>query len=186
VLLDDTPLPSSRKSLKGLLSRIAGWYFSFAARRPKMAGDSLAFLPEAVLPEDLAWASASATLAGAWARFAAEMERHGEAALPAVTRQLATEYIGTWHGEGLELRNGTLEEAVQPLSPKQRNAGRLVLLTALAPHQVDETVIRNFADPNSEQEKILGAISWASFAAARRIGSWLASPGRLTPACASC
>jgi hypothetical protein len=63
----------------------------------------------------------------------------------------------------------------------------LVLLTALAPHQVDETVIRSFADPKNEQEKILGAISWASFAAARRIGSWLAPSGdRLTPACASC
>jgi AhpD family alkylhydroperoxidase len=181
VLLDETPLPSSRKSLKGLLSRIAGWYFSFAARRPKLAGDSLAFLPETELPEDLAWASASAPLAGAWARFATEIERHGQAALPAETRQLATEYVGNWRGEGLEFRNGTLEDAVRPLGPEQRSAGRLVLLTALAPHQVDETVIRNFADPRNEQEKRLGAISWASFAAARRIGSWLAPRGCVAP-----
>jgi AhpD family alkylhydroperoxidase len=187
VLLDETPLPSSRKSLKGLLSRVAGWYFSFAARRPKMVGDSLAFLPDAELPADMAWASHSAPLAGAWARFAAEIERQGQAALPEATRQLASDYIGNWRGEDLELRNGTLEDAVQPLDPDQRSAGRLVLLTALAPHHVHETVIRNFADPGNEQEKILGAISWASFAAARRIGSWLAPRSdHFTQPCASC
>jgi AhpD family alkylhydroperoxidase len=187
VLLDETPLPSSRKSLKGLLSRVAGWYFSFAARRPKRAGDSLAFLPEAELPKDLSWATASAPLAGAWARFAAEIERHGQVALPEATRQLAAKTIGKWRGERLELRNGTVADVLQPLGPEQRSAGRLVLLTALAPHQVDETVIRDFANPESEQEKILGAISWASFTAARRIGSWLAPRAdRIAPACASC
>jgi hypothetical protein len=186
VLLDQTPLPSSRKSLKGLLSRIAGWYFSFAARRQKTAGDSLAFLPNAELPADMGWASPSAPLAGAWARFAAEVERQGREALPAATRQLATEYIGNWRGEGLELCNGTLEDAVQPLGYEQRGAGRLVLLTALAPHQVDERVIRGFADPRREQAKLLAAISWASFTAARRIGSWLApTRDRSRPTCAA-
>jgi AhpD family alkylhydroperoxidase len=177
VLLDETPLPSSRWWLKGFLSRIAGWYFSFAARRTKTAGASLAFLPEAELPADMAWATASETLAGAWARFALEVERQGQAALHAQTRQFAADYIGNWQGAAEELRNGTLEGAIQSLGPEQRSAARLVLLTALAPHHVDEKVVREFADPRKEQVRILGAISWASFTAARRIGA------RLAPAC---
>lgn len=131
VLLDETPLPSSRKSLKGLLSRIAGWYFSFAARRPKTPGDSLAFLPDAPLPEDLAWASTSRTLAGAWARFALEIERQGQAALPKDTRALASTVIRNLEGPANELRNGSLEAAVQPLPSDQRSAARLVLLSTL-------------------------------------------------------
>ena len=41
--------------------------------------------------------------------------------------------------------------------------------------KVDEKVICDFADPQHDQQKLLGALSWASFTAARRIGSWLAA-----------
>jgi AhpD family alkylhydroperoxidase len=177
VLLDETPLPSSREWLKGFLSRTAGWYFSFAARRAKTPGASLSFLPEAELPDDLAWAASSPTLAGAWARFALEVEQQGQASLPAETRHLATHCIGNWRGEAVEFGNGALNDAIRPLDPAQHDAARLVLLTALAPHRVDEKIVRDFADPDREQERLLGAISWASFAAARRIGSWLAPQG---------
>jgi AhpD family alkylhydroperoxidase len=180
VLLDDTPLPSSRWWLKGFLSRIAGWYFSFAARRRKTAGASLAFLPDAALPEDMAWASASAPLAGAWARFAREVEHHGEAALGKETRQLASEYVCNWRGSGDELCNGSLDLAVQSLDLDERSAGRLVLMTALAPHLVDEKTVREFADPRTDPERLLGAISWASFTAARRVGARLA-PANVCP-----
>ena len=174
LLLDDSPLPSSRPWLKPFLSRSAGWYFSFAARRPKSPGASLAFLPDAELPEDMAWASASETLAGAWARFAHEIERQGQTALPAETRSFASEFVQAWQGEAVEISRDSVEDAIQRLSPEQRSSARLVLLTAIAPHQVDDGMIREFADPGQDQEKILGAISWASFTAAWRIGSWLA------------
>jgi hypothetical protein len=105
------------------------------------------------------------------------VERQGQAALHPDTRRLAADYIGNWQGAAKELRNGTLESAIQSLGPEQRSAARLVLLTALAPHHVDEKVVREFADPRKEQVRILGAISWASFTAARRIGA------RLAPAC---
>jgi AhpD family alkylhydroperoxidase len=178
VLLDETPLPSSRWWLKGFLSRVAGWYFSFAARRPKAPGASLAFLPDAALPADMVWASASQPVAGAWARFAREVELQGEAVLGDETRQLSSEYIENWRGAANEFRNGLLEEAVQRLPLEQRNAGRLVLMTAFEPHRVDERVVRAFADPDKVPERLLGAISWASFTAARRIGA------RLAPRCA--
>ncbi|MEX0614034.1 MAG: hypothetical protein WD738_01135 [Pirellulales bacterium] len=173
VLFDDTPLPSSQRWLKPLLSRAAGWYFSFAARRPKTRGDSLGFLPDAALPADMEWAAANETVAGAWARFAQEIERQGQAALSAETRNFAVEYIGEWDGDADELDRESIEVAIAQLSPEQRSAVRLVVLTALAPHQVDEQVVRGFADPAQAQEKLLGALAWASFTAARRIGSLL-------------
>jgi AhpD family alkylhydroperoxidase len=173
VLLDETPLPSKRRWLKGLLSRIGGWYFSSAARRAKTVGASLEFLPDAELPPDMAWASASPTLAGAWARFAREVERQGQAALAAETRQFASNYIGNWRGGHAPLPNDSLEDAIQLLDAGQHSAARLVLLTALAPHKVDERIVREFEDPQQTPARILGAISWASFTAARRIGTWL-------------
>jgi hypothetical protein len=49
-------------------------------------------------------------------------------------------------------------------------------VTALSPHQVDDKTIRAFADPALEPEKLLAALSWASFTAARRIGALLHHP----------
>jgi AhpD family alkylhydroperoxidase len=175
VLLDGTPLPSSRWWLKGFLSRVGGWYFSFAARRPKAPGASLMFLPDAPLPEDMAWASASETLGGAWARFAHEIDRLGQSVLAVEVRELAANHIDECRIDLNGKTRGTVEDVIRKVTPDQRSAARLVLLTALAPHQVDDEIVRDFADPHHEQEKLLAAISWGSFTAARRIGARLAT-----------
>ncbi len=155
------------------MMRSGGWIHSFAARRPKTAGASLAFLPDVSLPEDFAWASTSPTLAGALARLAHEIEREGRASLPEETIAFASEYIQKWHGEAHGADRNSVEVAVKRLNPRQSSSARLTLLTALAPHEVDEKVIGEFVDPRQDQERLLGALSWASFTAARRIGSWL-------------
>ena len=175
-VLSGTPLPSSRPWLKPFLARSAGWYFSFAACRPKPAGTSLAFLPDAPLPDDMGWAAGNPHLAGAWARLAHEVERHGRMALGAETMDFAADYIGSRNGESLDCDPSEIEAAIGALSNAERSAARLVLLTALAPQQVDDQTIRSFVDPGREQEKFLGAIAWASFTAARRIGASLKLP----------
>jgi hypothetical protein len=152
------------------LTRLAGWYFSFAARREKMPGASLAFLPGAELPEDLAWANANEALAGAWARFAQEIERIGQSALPLEIRTFAAEHIQRWQGDMLDNRS-SIENAICSLAAEQRNAGKLVLLTAFAPQLVDDTLIREFA--GRDQKRMLGAICWTSFTVARQIGQRL-------------
>jgi len=55
-------------------------------------------------------------------------------------------------------------------------AGRLALLTALASYQVDEGIVLVFRVHFPEDDKLLGTLAWASFTAARRIGSWLLVP----------
>ncbi len=58
VLLDESPLPSTAPQWKGVLRRMAGWWFGRAMARPKPA-DPPALLPAASLPDDLRWAASS-------------------------------------------------------------------------------------------------------------------------------
>jgi len=180
VFLSETPLPSDRGALKGILKRMAGWYFSRAARRPKQAGISLTLLPAADLPADLAWAAASPTVADAFARWAAVVEEAGQETLPADVRALVRERVEAWNGESAGLSRGWVEEAIVDLDEADRSAARLALLTALASYQVDEGVIEVFRTQQPGDDKLIGATAWASFTAARRVGTWLQVPAVTT------
>ncbi|MCP4164747.1 MAG: alkylhydroperoxidase [Chloroflexi bacterium] len=108
IFLDATPLPSNRGWTKGPLKRVAGWYFSRAARRAKPAGSSLALLPAADLPLDLGWAAPSPTVAAAFARWAAVVEMAAREALPTRVRALVRERVGArarWRLGGRDARS---------------------------------------------------------------------------------
>ena len=173
IFLDETPLPSNRGRLKGTLKRMAGYYFSLAARRRKKPGTSLALLPEAELPADMGWAASSPTVAGAFARWAAVVEIAGLKALPADVRALVRAHIAAWNGETPTLSRGWVEEAVAGLADAEKPAARLALLTALAPFQIDENMIAAFRAQQPGDDKLIAATAWASFTAARRVGTWL-------------
>ena len=70
-------------------------------------------------------------------------------------------------------RPGPEEAAVACLDELDRPAGRLALLVALAPYQVDETVIPEFRDTHPSGRELLAATAWASFTATRRVAGWL-------------
>ena len=180
VFLSETPLPSNRGWLKRAFKRIAGWYFSRAARRPKQAGASLALLPAAELATDLGWAGASPTISDAFARWAAVVEEAGQEALPADVRALVRERVAAWNGEGPGLSRGWVEEAIVDLDEADQPAARLALLTALAWYQVDKGVIEAFRTQQPGDDKLIGATAWASFTAAQRVGTWLQVPA-VTP-----
>ena len=55
------------------------------------------------------------------------------------------------------------------------------VLTALASYQVDEGAIHAFRSQYQRDDKLTGAAAWASFTAARRIGSWLSHALALPP-----
>jgi AhpD family alkylhydroperoxidase len=180
VFLSETPLPSNRGWLKGFFKRLAGWYFSRAARRQKVAGTSLALLPPAELSfalptvaADLAWAAASPTVASAFARWAAVIEAAGQKTLPAETCLLVRSRVAAWNGEEPSLSRGWVEEAIARLDEAAKPAARLALLTALAPYQVDQGVIAAFRAQQPGDKALIAVTAWASFTAARRIGTWL-------------
>lgn len=176
VLLSETPLPSNRTWLKRPLKRVASLIFSRAIKRPKTAGDSLRFLPEAELPADLSWTETAPNVAGAFARFAAVVEDVGSFALSPEVRHYVEEQIYAWNGEFPEFSRSWVEQVIKELTGPPRVAVRLTLLTAIAPYQVDEEVVLAFRKSFPEDSKLLGAIAWASFTAARKIGTWLHMP----------
>ena len=78
-----------------------------------------------------------------------------------------------WDGKDLALGRHWVEEAMDGLNEKSKDIGRLVLLTALAPYQVDEGVVNAFTAHITGDDRLIGALAWGSFTTARRIGTWL-------------
>jgi len=173
VLLSDTPLPSNHPLLKGFLKRMAGLFFSRAVHRSKPLGTSLELLPESELPVDLAWAKRSPNIAGAFARFAAVVNKAGREFIPEDVRDCVVKHVQAWDGKEPGLGRHWVEEAMNGLDEKSKDIARLVLLTALAPYQVDEGVVNAFTTQITGDDRLIGALAWGSFTAARRIGTWL-------------
>ena len=173
VFLSNTPLPSDHPLLKGFLKRMAGWFFSKAIHRAKPLGTSLEFLPESELPADLAWAERSPNIAGAFARFAAVIDREGKDCIPEDVRDCVVKHVQVWDGNPPGLGRHWIEGAVNGLDDNSKDIGRLLLLTAFAPYQVDERVINAFTTHIKGDDRLLGALAWGCFTAVRRIGIWI-------------
>jgi AhpD family alkylhydroperoxidase len=173
ILLSSSPLPFTRGKPKQVSMHLAAWFFGSAIRLPKESGTSLDLLPEAALPDDMLWAQPSMPVAGAFARFTHSVEHAGSLTLSAETREAVSNIIQQWHGENPPLDNGWYEEAIAPLGVTDKAAGRLALLAALAPYRIDKTIVGEFSTHFPGDDKLLSALAWSSFAAARRVGSWL-------------
>jgi len=173
VLLSDTPLPSNHPLLKGFFKRMAGWFFSRAIYRSKSSGASLELLPDSDLPADFVWANRSPNIAGGFARFAAVVNKAGRDFIPEEVRDCVVKHVQAWDGKDPGLGRHWAEKAMSGLDEKSKDIGRLVLLTALAPYQVDDEVVNAFTTHITGDDRLLGALAWGSFTAARRIGTWL-------------
>ena len=173
VFLGETPLPSNVQCFKGILKRMAGLFFSRAIARPKALGTSLRFLSEALLPKDLYWAKPSQNVADAFARFATVIEEIGKQFICENVRFRVQEEIQNWRGKDPGLSRQWVETAISGLDKEQQAVGRVALLAAFSPYQVDRDVIHNYLKYYPDGEKLLGTIAWSSFSAARKIGTWL-------------
>jgi AhpD family alkylhydroperoxidase len=179
VFLPETPLPpgmpaAARGGAMGLFGRFMG----AAARRATEPGTSLDLLPAAPLPADVGWAAGNPTVAGAFARACAAFEAAGTRSVPEGVRDLVTGELAGWHGLPFGPSRAWVHEAVAELPEAQRPAGRLALLTALASYQVDESAIDDFRRETPDDSALVDLTSWASMAAARRVGSWNRFPGK--------
>ena len=173
ILLGPSPLPFTSGLPKKVSMRMAAWFFSGAIRLPKVPGTSLDLLPEAPLPEELFWARPSAPVAGAFARFSGAVECAGAMALSDEVRKTVNNVVEKWNGSDPGLDNGWCEEAISSLEVKDKPAGRLALLAALAPYRVNESTVHSFSADSPGDDRLISALAWSSFTAARRIGSWL-------------
>ena len=167
------PLPTA---LKGVTGRLIGAAAGKRFIRPLEPGASLAFVPQAPLPDDLSWAAASPAVSAAFAGFAQVVAEAGKVALPEPVRALVDERVGAWNGETMGMSRRWVQEAADTLAEEDRPAARLALLTALASYQVDAGVIEDFRERHPDDGSLIAAAAWASFTAARRVGAWLKLP----------
>jgi hypothetical protein len=93
-----SPFPGPR-TLRALTTRIAPWLFVRAVKRSKEAGESLRFVEQAELPEDMAWAKGSPLVASAFAGFMAAIEDEARDALGAGARAVIEARVEGWAGE---------------------------------------------------------------------------------------
>ena len=175
ILLPERLLPSGGVARK-IAGRGASLWFSRALRRPKTPGESLRLLPDAPLPPDLSWAASAPNVAAAFARWVAVVERAGADVLDPAVRAVVQARVDAWRGEDPGLSRAWVEQAVRGLDKDNRPAGQLALLTALAPYQVDDTVIHAFRERSPGDPQLLTVLAWSSLAAARRVGSWIDVP----------
>jgi alkylhydroperoxidase family enzyme len=160
--------PATRRRFKHGLGRVIGPFL----REPHPPGRSLSLLPETALPSGAGWAAGNPTVAGAVARAYAVFEAAGVRALSPAVRDLVCRRLDVWRGEETGLSREWCERLVAGLPVEDRGAGRLALLTALAAYQVDEEVVGEFRRTEPRDDRLVEAVAWASFAAARQVGHW--------------
>jgi len=127
------------------------------------------------LPDDLSWARSDPIIADAFARAAAVFDRLGGQAIPVETRRLVADRLNEWQGDEPGLSRRWVDDLIDELPTAQRQLGRFALLTALASYQIDAQIL-DAARPSPGpvgDEALVATAAWASFAAARRVGSWL-------------
>jgi AhpD family alkylhydroperoxidase len=170
------PLPPAARWAKGWVRKlVAGRYTALVSAR-RAPGESLTLLEPAELPADLPWARGNPNVAGAFARFAVTVEEAVQDALHERVRERVLERLEAWDGTdpGLGgLGQEELDAALGGIPGEERAAGRLALLTAFASYRVDGDVVAAYRARRPADSQLLGAVSWVSYVAARRVGRWL-------------
>lgn len=173
IFLERSPLPP--KVSAGARARIwpvVGKVMAGTVRRHRPPGTSLPLLPDARLPDDLSWAAGNRSVAGAYARTAAAIEAAGRRSVPDPVRALVVDELARWDGLPTGISRGWVVDAVAGLPTSDRPAGQLALLTAFASYQVDDGVIGEYRKTSPDDRSLIELTAWASFAAARQVGSW--------------
>jgi hypothetical protein len=174
VFLSEVPLPPGvPRIVLGRVMRVLGGMIRRAAREPHPPGRSLDLLPPAPVPGDLSWAADRPVVEDAFARACAAIDAAGARSVPAVVRETVMAELAGWHGEPRGPSRAWVEDIVSGLPTAHRAAGRLALLTALASYQVDQSVIDKFRLECPDDATLVELTSWASLAAARRVGGWI-------------
>jgi AhpD family alkylhydroperoxidase len=174
VFLPGSPVPAyAPPAVRGVVMKVLGRFLGGAGGRHIQPGAALGLLPAAPLPADLAWAEGNLVVGDAMARAAAAIEAAGSQFLPAPAREVVLSELAHWDGHPREASRAWAEAAIAGLPPRAQPAARLALLTALASYQVTQSDVAAFQLSQPGDEPLVSLTSWASLAAARRVGSWM-------------
>ena len=173
VFLDQTFLPGGQRA-QAVMRRAAGFAFArkvHASLQPGLAAGRLDSRP---LPEDLAWAAASAPVATALAALSDRLERSPH--LPEASRAVVNNAVQAWRGEPQPISSSWTNELTDGLPEDLRAASRLALLTSLAPHQVTDADVAAARPLLATDGSLVTALAWAAWTTARRVGGWISRP----------
>lgn len=178
IFLEDSPLPHrTPAAARGTILRTVARAMRPVAG-PPVAGASLDLLPAAPLPAGLAWAGPAPSVADALGRSVAAVG-HAAHWLPAPVRALLASALSDWDGSAPGIGSAWLDDAVAELTPGDRPAGRLALLTAFAAYRVTEQDIAAVRVHHPSDREVVELTSWAALAAAvhltARLGARLAA-----------
>lgn len=176
VFLGDSPVPVRSPPLRWLVFRISERFFARAVRGEHAPGESLAFLPTAEPPPELAWAASAPTVRSALAGWGAAIERATEGVIGEEARRKVLEHLAGWRGEPAPLGSEWIEEALEGLDSTERPAASLAFLAARAPYRVGAEEVETFRRLRPADADLLAALAWGSYQAVRRVGSWIVSP----------
>jgi AhpD family alkylhydroperoxidase len=172
MFLSESPLPPLTPKPMG------GWVMGMLASAMLAAesapGISLDLLPEAPLPAQFQWASGTPHVAQALARADGAIEAAGRDAVPEAVRELVLDRLSGWDGRPPDMNPAWAQKWAAGLAVADRAAGHLALLAAFAPYQVAKGDVQ--ALESSGGEALVALTSWASMAAARRVGARLRVP----------
>jgi len=144
------------------------------------AGDSSAGRP-VDLPAGPALTAGTGRIAQALTAADVAIERAGRRSVPEPVRALVLAQLDGWDGRPKPPSRSWVEAPLERIGPRQRAAGRLALLVALASYQIDPEVIRGFRDEQPDDDAALvETAAWAALAAARRAARRLAPPDDLS------
>ncbi|CAG7655048.1 carboxymuconolactone decarboxylase family protein [Paenibacillus allorhizosphaerae] len=176
LLTNKTLVPINHFLLNHMIKRVIALLFSSSIRKSRKPGESIIFLSEALLPDDLSWAKSHPFISPAFASFAAATDEAGHNIMSEQARSSVRHYIEEWDGKEPGLSRNWVEQTVKKLSGPSKIAAKIALLIAIAPYQIDEDLIQEFRSAYEDDVQLLNVFSWSSFTAARKIGSWLAEP----------
>ncbi|MFN7937123.1 MAG: hypothetical protein U0R19_27615 [Bryobacteraceae bacterium] len=94
--------------------------------------------------------------------------REAAAEIPGVVAGRVKSHVRAWHGEEPGPNRGWVENYLADLSRRERAVARLALLTAMASHQVDRTVVETFREVEREDGKLEEVVHWGAWLGARR------------------
>jgi len=173
VFLTETFLPTM-PWMRAASRRLGGWLFAGMGRRTFAASEADG---APALPTELQWMAQWPTVAHAFAAWDSIVEHLGTQALPETVRRLLDRTVGAWNGGEPGISRRWVEDAIAPLIDEERPIGRVAFLAALAPYQMDTSTMQEYMDLQPDHGLVVSAVAWASWRAARRIGTWLYPQG---------
>ena len=176
VVMDGSPVTAALglQRVKAMGLRMFGSELQDTSSRHIEPGRSLDLLPDAPLPDDLAWALPNPRIATALARWAAAVDCEASLAANDAVRALVESNLRHWDGGHMPLGRNWVEQEISGLQGIDRDVARFALVAAKASYQVDDTLVASVLGEKQDQERLIRVLAWAAFSASRRIAELMA------------